>query len=109
MQILDGKNHAGGRYERFIRDMILDLLNGEETRWGILNWPPIPSLNLDLVKNHNRGFVCGYGHDGRLIHRSANSAARRCFDPVAVNSSLNEAIHESTQPGDKGRVGGFTL
>src|SRR5947209_19768969 len=46
MQILDGKNHAGGRYERFIRDMILDLLNGEETRWGILNWPPIPSLNL---------------------------------------------------------------
>ena len=46
MQILDGKNHAGGRYERFIRDMILALLNGEETRWGILNWPPIPSLNL---------------------------------------------------------------
>jgi hypothetical protein len=46
VQILDGKNHAGGRYERFIRDMILDLLNGEETRWGILNWPPIPGLNL---------------------------------------------------------------
>jgi hypothetical protein len=46
MQILDGKNHAGGRYERFIRDMILDLLNGEETRWGVLNWPPIPSLKL---------------------------------------------------------------
>lgn len=46
MQILDGKNHAGGRYERFIRDMILDLLNGDETRWGMLNWPPIPNLNL---------------------------------------------------------------
>ena len=46
MQILDGKNHAGGRYERFIRDMILALLNGEETRWGILNWPPIPGLTL---------------------------------------------------------------
>ena len=26
-----------GRFERLIRDMILDLLNGEETRWGILN------------------------------------------------------------------------
>ena len=46
MQILDGKNHAGGSYERFIRDMILDLLNGEETRWGILAWPPIPELKL---------------------------------------------------------------
>ena len=45
VQILDGKNHAGGRYERFILDLILALLNGEETRWGILNWP-IPSLNL---------------------------------------------------------------
>lgn len=46
MQILDGKDHTGGRYERFIRDMILYLLNGEETRWGILNWQPIPGLNL---------------------------------------------------------------
>ena len=34
MQILDGKNHAGGRYQRFIRDMILYLLNGEETPMG---------------------------------------------------------------------------
>lgn len=32
MQILDGKNHAGGRYERLVRDMILAFLNGEETR-----------------------------------------------------------------------------
>ena len=46
MQILDGKNHAGGRYERFIRDLILAFLNGEETRWGDLNWPPIPNQNL---------------------------------------------------------------
>lgn len=46
MQVLDGKNHAGGRYERFIRDMVVDLLNGEETRWGMLNWPPIPGLDL---------------------------------------------------------------
>ena len=46
MQILDGKNHAGGRYERFIRDMVLDLLNGEETRWGVLNWPSIPDVKL---------------------------------------------------------------
>jgi hypothetical protein len=40
------KNHAGGRYERIIRDIILDLLNDEETRWGVLNWPPIPDLKL---------------------------------------------------------------
>lgn len=46
MQILDGKNHAGGRYERFFRDFILNLLNGDETRWGILSWPQIPNLNL---------------------------------------------------------------
>ena len=64
---------------------------------------------INLVKNHNRSFVCRYGHDGRLIHRSANSAARRCLDPATVNSGLNEAIHKSAQPGDKGRVGGFTL
>jgi hypothetical protein len=35
VQILDGKNHTGGRYERFFRDLILDLLNGEETHWGV--------------------------------------------------------------------------
>ncbi len=46
MQILDGKNHAGGRYERFFRDMILDLLNGKATGWGILAWPRIPELKL---------------------------------------------------------------
>ena len=46
MQILDGKNHAGGRYERFFRDLILDLLNGEETHWGVLAWSRIPELDL---------------------------------------------------------------
>ena len=46
MQILDGKDHAGGRYERLFRDLILDLLNGEETHWGVLAWPRIPQLNL---------------------------------------------------------------
>src|SRR5258708_34684733 len=46
MQILDGKNHAGGRYEQLIRDMILGLLNGEAIPWGILNWPSIPGMNL---------------------------------------------------------------
>lgn len=45
MEILDGKSHAGGRYDRFIRDKILDLLNGQEISWGVLNWP-ILSLNL---------------------------------------------------------------
>jgi len=46
VQILDGKNHAGGRYERFFRDLIIDLLNGDEPRWGVLAWPRIPQLNL---------------------------------------------------------------
>ena len=64
---------------------------------------------INLVKNHNRSFVCRYGHDGGLIHRSANSAARWCLDPAGVNSSLNEAIHKSAQPDDKSGVGDFTL
>ncbi len=46
MQIYDGKNHAGGRYERFFRDLILGMLNGEEKHWGFLAWPRIPELNL---------------------------------------------------------------
>ena len=46
MQIYDGKNHAGGAYERFFRGLILDLLNGEETHWGILAYPRMPELNL---------------------------------------------------------------
>lgn len=46
MQILDGKNHAGGHYERFIRDMIPALLNGEWTHWGVLSLPSMPGLNL---------------------------------------------------------------
>src|SRR5689334_1417932 len=48
---------------------------------------------INLVKNHNRSFVCRYGHDGRLIHGRSSSAARRCLDAAAVNSSLNEAVH----------------
>jgi len=46
VQIYDGKNHAGGRYERFFRDLILGMLNGEEKHWGFLAWPRIPELNL---------------------------------------------------------------
>ena len=46
MQIYDGKDRAGGRYERYFRDLILDLLNGEEKHWGFLAWPRIPKLNL---------------------------------------------------------------
>lgn len=60
MQIYDGKNHAGGQYERFMRDMILYLLNGEETRWGVLNWPPIPDLKLPSESRRraaNRAFI----------------------------------------------------
>jgi hypothetical protein len=44
MEILDGKNHAGGRYERFLRDLIINLLNVEEARRGMLNWPVNPAL-----------------------------------------------------------------
>ena len=31
------------------------------------------------------------------------------FDPVAVDSSLEEAIHESAQPDEEGNACGFTL
>jgi len=94
MQILDGKNHAGGRYERFIRDMILDLLNGEETRWGILNWPPIPGLNLPSASQCEaansafitrlRAFVDGF------IQTGIDSSGIEIPSSRRVRASVNE-------------------
>jgi hypothetical protein len=46
VQIFDGKNHAGGHYERYFRDFIIDLLNGDDPHWGTLAWPRFPELNL---------------------------------------------------------------
>ena len=94
MEILDGKNHAGGRYERFIRDRILDLLNGEETRWGILNWPPIPDLNLPSASQYEaansafmtrlRAFVNGFIQTGIDSNGIEIPSSRR------VRASANE-------------------
>ena len=97
MQILDGKNHAGGRYERFIRDMILDLLNGEKTRWGILNWPPIPSLNLPSASQCEaansafitrlRAFVDGFiqtGIDSSGIEIPSSRRVRASVDETPI-------------------------
>jgi hypothetical protein len=38
MQILDGKNHRGRRYEKFFESLIVDLLNGKSKHWGALEW-----------------------------------------------------------------------
>ena len=95
MEILDGKNHAGGRYERFIRDMILDLLNGEETRWGILNWPPIPNLKLPSASQREaansafiirlRAFVDGFIQTGIDASGAETPSSRR------VRASVDES------------------
>jgi hypothetical protein len=105
MQILDGKNHAGGRYERFIRDMILALLNGEVTRWGILNWPPIPNLNLPSASQREaadsafitrlRAFVDGFiqtGIDGDGIETPSSRRVRASVDESPIMTvSTDEA------------------
>ena len=94
MEILDGKNHAGGRYERFIRDMILALLNGEETRWGVLNWP-IPNMNLPSASQCEaancafiirlRAFVDGFIQTGIDSDGIESPSSRR------VRASANES------------------
>jgi hypothetical protein len=81
VQILDGKNHAGGHYERLFRDLILEFLNGEATHWGVLSWPRIPELNLPSESECEaasvaffirlRAFVNGFLH-----RRAAESALR---------------------------------
>jgi hypothetical protein len=96
MEILDSKNHAGGRYERFIRDMILDLLNGEATRWGILNWP-IPALNLPSASQCEaansafitrlRAFVDGFiqtGIDSSGIETPSSRRVRASVDESPI-------------------------
>ena len=95
MQILDEKDHAGGRYERFIRDMILDLLNGDETRWGMLNWPPIPNLNLPSTSQCEaansafivrlRAFVDGFIQTGIDSSGAETPSSRR------VRASVDES------------------
>jgi hypothetical protein len=103
MEILDGKNHAGGRYERFIRDMILHLLNGEETRWGVLNWP-IPELNLPSASQRKvansafiirlRAFVDGFiqtGIDSNGVETPSSRRVRASVDePPILTVSADE-------------------
>jgi hypothetical protein len=97
MQILDGKNHAGGRYERFFRDMILDLLNGDEPRWGVLAWPRIPELNLPSEPECEaasvaffirlRAFVDGFlqtGMDDTGIETPSSRRVRASVDEVPI-------------------------
>lgn len=105
MQIYDGKNHAGGRYERFFRDLILDLLNGEEKYWGLLAWPRIPELNLPSEAECEaasaafyvrlRAFVDGFlqtGIDGGGIEIPQNRRVRASMDEAPIMTvSTNEA------------------
>jgi hypothetical protein len=105
MQILDGKNHAGGRYERFIRDMILDLLNGEEPRWSVLDWPRIPELKLPSKSECEtasaaffvrlRAFVDGFiqtGFDSNGIETPSSRRVRASVDEAPIMTvSADEA------------------
>jgi hypothetical protein len=105
MEILDGKNHAGGLYERFILDMILALLNGEETRWGILNWPLIPGLNPPSASQREaanaafiarlRAFVDGFiqtGIDSGGIDTPSSRRVRASVDESPIMTvSADEA------------------
>jgi hypothetical protein len=38
MQVLDGKNHCGGVWEKFFEELIVALLNGTWKHWGVLEW-----------------------------------------------------------------------
>src|ERR1700722_514607 len=105
MQILDGKNHAGGRYERFFRDWILALLNGEETHWGHLSWPRIPEVSLPSESECEaagvaffirlRAFVDGFiqtGIDSSGIETPSNRRVRASVDEAPIMTvSANEA------------------
>ena len=105
MQILDGKNHAGGRYERFFRDMILDLLNGEEPRWSVLAWPRISELNLPSESEcaaasaaffiRLRAFVDGFlqtGLDSSGIEKPSSRRVRASVDEAPIMTvSADEA------------------
>lgn len=103
MQILDGKNHAGGRYERFIRDWILGLLNGEVSQWGVLNWP-VPDLKLPSAPQCEaanlafivrlRAFVDGFiqtGIDDSGIETPSSRRVRASVDePPIMTVSADE-------------------
>ncbi len=103
MQILDGKNHVGGRYERFFRDLIVDLLNGDEKRWGVLAWPRIPELNLPSESlcaaasvaffARLRAFVDGFlqtGIDRNGIETPSNRRVRAAVDEAPIMTVSSE-------------------
>lgn len=105
VQILDGKNHAGGRYERFFRDLIIDLLNGDEPRWSVLAWPRIPELNLPCESECEaasaaffirlRAFVDGFlqtGIDSSGIETPSSRRVRASADEAPIMTvSADEA------------------
>jgi hypothetical protein len=106
MQIFDGKNHAGGHYhQRYFRDLIVDLLNGEDTHWGILAWPGIPELNLPSESECKaasaaflirlRAFVDGFlqtGIDSSGIETPSSRRVRASVDEAPIMTlSADEA------------------
>ncbi len=105
MRILDGKNHAGGRYERFFRDLILEFLNGKAKHWGVLSWPQIPELNLPSESECEaasvaflirlRAFVDGFiqtGIDSNGIETPSSRRVRASVDePPIMTVSIDEA------------------
>jgi hypothetical protein len=75
--------------------MILDLLNGDQTHWGMLNWPPMPNLNLPSTPDCEaanstfvtrlRAFVDGFIQTGIDSHGVETPSSRR------VRASVDES------------------
>jgi hypothetical protein len=97
MQIYDGKNHAGGRYERFFREWIIDLLNRDDPRWSPLAWPRVPELNLPSESECEaasaaffirlRAFVDGFlqtGIDNNGIETPSSRRVRASVDEAPI-------------------------
>ena len=105
MQIYDGKNHAGGAYERFFQGLNLDLLNSVEAHWGILAYPRTPELNLpseaeceaaaSAFCTRLRAFVDGFiltGIESDGVEMPSNRRVRASVDETPImTSSIEEA------------------
>lgn len=110
MQVLDGKDHRGGRYERFVGDLVVDLLNGGKW-WNHLEYTQpgagpnpeaIGGLNLifsttlrELVDQYIR---TGVDQDG--IERPSNRRVRASAgeEPIPIFDTLLSWLQRNMPP-----------
>lgn len=102
MQILDGKDHHRGRYEKFVGDMVVHYLNGGG-HWGTLDWAhPGNSSNAEVLERATTTFQktlrelvdqlieTGVDQDG--IETPSNRRVRASVDEPPI--PLFEVLHE---------------